>query len=76
LACVGKESIRAEGVLMIVGDLSFKRCNFLLELLICMRESIGFKAMNGILMLDGGNEPLCNVLGTFGRNVLGEDIDG
>ena len=76
MACVGKESIRAEGVLMIVGDLSFKRRNFLLELLICMRESIGFKAMNGILMLDGGNEPLCNVLGTFSRNVLGEDIDG
>ena len=76
MAGVGKESVGAEGVLVVVGDLGFERSNFLLELLICMRESISFKAMDGIPMLDGGNEPSRNVSGLFGGEVLGKNVDG
>ena len=41
-----------------------------------MSKSVGFKAMDGISMLDGGNETFGNVSGMFGRDVLGKDIDG
>ena len=75
MASVSKESVRTEGVLMVVGDLGFKHSNLLLELLICVRECVGFKAVDGILMLDGGNEPSRNVSGLFGREVLSENVD-
>src|SRR5579863_6682932 len=58
-----------------MGDLGFKRCDFLFELLICASESIGFKAVDGIPMLDGGNEPSRNVSGLFGGEVLGKNVD-
>ena len=75
MAHVGEKAIRTEGVLVVVGDLGFKCSNFLLELLICARECVGFKAIDGIPMLDGGNEPSCNVSGLFGGEVLGENVD-
>src|SRR5579863_1153525 len=75
LSCIGNETVRAEGVLMIVGNLGFEHSNLLLELLICVSESISFKAMDGIPMLDGSNEPLCNILSMFSRDVLGEYVD-
>src|SRR5579863_6506407 len=75
LACVGEESVGAEGVLVVVGDLSFKCLNFLFELLICVSKSVGFKAIDGIPMLEGGNKPLCNVSGMFGGDVLGKNVD-
>ena len=75
LAGVGEEAVGPEGVLMVMGDLSFECSDFLLELLICASESIGFKAVDGIPMLDGGNEASGNVPGTFGGDVLGKDAD-
>ena len=75
MACVGEEAVGAEGVFVIVGNLGFKRSDFLLKLLICARECVGFKAMDGVPMLDGGNEPSRNVSGLFGGEVLGENVD-
>src|SRR5579863_1773066 len=76
LSRVGKEIVGTEGVFVIVGDLGFERSNLLLELLICMSECIGFNVMDGIAMLDGGNESLCDVLDSFCGKVLGEYVDG
>ena len=76
MACVGEESVGARGVVVVVGDLGFKQRNFLLELLIVASESVGFKAVDGIPMLDGGNEASGDVSGTFSGDVLGKDIDG
>ena len=60
---------------MVVGDLGFEQSNFLLKLLICASECVSFKAVDGILMLDGGNKALGDVPGTLGGDVLGKDID-
>ena len=76
MACVGEEPVGAWGVVVVVGDLGFERSNLFLELLIVASERVGFKAVDGIPMLDGGNKALGDVSGTFGRDVLGEDIDG
>ena len=75
MASVGKESVGAEGFLVVMSNLGFERSNLLLELLICTRECVGFEAMDGIPMLDGGNKPLCNVSGLFSGEVLGENVD-
>ena len=75
LACVGEEVVGTRGVIVVVGDLGFKRSNLLLELLIVASECVGFKAMDGIVMLDGGNEASGNVPGAFGGEVLGEDAN-
>src|SRR5579863_5338764 len=53
LSCIGDKVVGAEGVLVVMGDLGFERSNFFLELLICASECIGFKAVNGIVMLNG-----------------------
>ena len=76
MACVGKELVRAWWVVMVEGDLGFERSNLLLELLIVASKCVGFKAMDGIPMLDGGKEASGDVPGTFGGEVLGEDVDG
>ena len=76
LSCVGNKIVRTEGVLVVVGDLGFERSNFLLELLICASECVSFNAMDGIVMLDGGNEPLGNILDVFGGEVLGKYVEG
>jgi len=76
LACVGEEPVGARGVVVVLGDLGFKRRDFLLELLIVASESVGFKAMDGIPMLDGGNETLGDVSGAFDGEVVGQDTDG
>ena len=73
---VGDEVVRAEGVLVVVGDLGFERSNFLLELLICASEHVGFKAVDGIAMLNGGNESFCDVFDSVGWEVLGKDVEG
>ena len=57
--------VGADGIFIVMGDLGFERSHFLLELLICMSESISFNAMDGITMLKGGNEPFCDFLGAF-----------
>src|SRR5579863_1340893 len=76
LSHVGDEVVGAKGVLVVVGDLGFERSNFLLELLICTSERVGFKVVDGIAMLNGGNEPFCDVLDSVGWEVLGKDVDG
>ena len=60
---------------MVVGDLGFKQSHFLLELLICASKCVSFNAMDGIVMLKGGNKASGNVSGTLGGDVLGEDVD-
>ena len=60
---------------MVVGDLGFERSNFLLELLIVASECVGFKVVDGIPMLDGGKQASGDVPGTFGGDVLGEDVN-
>ena len=76
MACVREEAVGAWWVVVVVGDLGFERSNFLLELLIVASECVGFKAVDGIPMLDGSKEASGDVPGTFGGDVLGEDIDG
>src|SRR5579863_3812913 len=66
LSHVGDEVVGAEGVLVVMGNLGFERSNFLLELLICASECVGFKAVDGIVMLNGGNKPLCDILDSVG----------
>src|SRR5579863_1048575 len=75
LACVGEEVVGAWRVVVVVGNLSFERSNFLLELLIVASECVGFKAMDGIAMLNGGNEAPGNVPGAFDGEVVGEDVN-
>src|SRR5579863_9914888 len=75
LSRVGDEVVGARGVLVVVGDLGFERSNFRLKLLICASECIGFKAVDGIAMLNGGNESLGDVFDSVGGEVLGEDVE-
>jgi len=63
---VEKEVVRAEGVFVIVGDLSFEQSNFLLKLLICASKRVGFNVMDGIAMLDGSNKSFCDILDSLG----------
>src|SRR5579863_6505180 len=76
LSRVGNEMVGAEGVLVVMGDLGFERSNLLFELLICASESVGFNAMDGIAVLDGGDEALGDLLDSFVREVLVEYVDG
>jgi len=76
LACVGEEPVGARGVVVVLGDLGFERSNFLLELLIVASESVGFKAVDGIPMLDGGNEASGDVSCALNGEVVGENADG
>src|SRR5579863_8789158 len=72
LSHVGNEIVGTEGVLVVMGDLSFERSNLLFELLICVSECVGFNAMDGIVMLDGGNQSLRDVFDSSSREVLVE----
>src|SRR5579863_9372236 len=75
LSRIGNKIVGTEGVGMVVGNLGFERSNLLLELLICASECIGFKIIDGIAMLDGGNEPFHNVSSSLSGEVLGEYVD-
>src|SRR5579863_8863640 len=75
LSRVGNEIVGTEGVLVIVGDLGFERSNLLFELLICASESVGFNAMDGITVLDGGDEAFGDFFDSLVGEVLVEYVD-
>src|SRR5579863_6063931 len=76
LSHVGNEMVGTEGVLVVVGDLGFERSNLFFELLICASESVGFNAMDGIAVLDGGDEAFSDLFDSLVGEVLVEYVDG